>query len=392
MYTKNGFTIHKLIYCYWTIHKMKPFVPPKLPLKEVRWEPLIPLIGKANRSIAHYDGVLYGVPNPGVLLSPLTTQEAVLSSKIEGTQATLGEVLKFEAGEEPEQESRRLDIQEIINYRNALHYAEEELKTRPFNLNLLLNLHSILLDSVRGRNKGRGRFRTTQNWIGQPGTAIEQAEYVPPDPMFLMEHLDNWEKYYHSDRPDPLVQLAVAHAQFEIIHPFLDGNGRLGRILIPIFLYEKKLLSRPMFYLSAYLEEHRDEYISCLRALGHTEDAWNRWIEFFLKAVDEQARENAAKARAIMELYEKLKVRVIELTHSQYAVPLLDQIFERPLFHSSHLRFPNIPMPGRATIASLLRALLQVGILKVIKEASGRRPQVLALADLINLCEGKKVI
>lgn len=371
---------------------MKLFVPQRLPLKEVKWEPLIPLIGRANRSLALYDGVLYGVSNPEILLAPLTTQEAVLSSKIEGTQATLGEVLRFEAGEEPEQESRRLDIQEIMNYRKALRHAEKELKTRPFNLNLLLELHSILLASVRGRNKGRGNFRTTQNWIGKPGTPIEQADFVPPDPMFLKEYLDNWEKYYHADRPDPLVQLAVVHAQFEIIHPFLDGNGRIGRIIIPIFLYEKKLLSRPTFYLSAYLEEHRDEYVSRLRALGRTDDAWNQWIEFFLKALDEQARENAAKARAIMELYEKLKTRVIELTHSQYAVPLLDQIFERPVFQSTHLRFPAGPMPSRQSVAYLLRILLKADILKIVQEGSGRRPQVLALADLINLCEGKKVI
>ncbi len=371
---------------------MEPFIPQKLPLKEVRWEVLIPLIGKANRSIAHYNGVLYGVPNPAVLLSPLTTQEAVLSSKIEGTQATLGDVLKFEAGEEPEQESHKLDIKEIINYRTALHHAEEELKTRPFNLNLLLKLHGVLLNSVRGRNKGRGKFRTTQNWIGRPGTTIEQAEFVPPDPMLLMEYLDNWEKYYHSNQPDPLVQLAVIHAQFEIIHPFHDGNGRLGRILIPIFLYEKGLLSGPTFYLSTYLEEHRDEYIACLRALGHTEDAWNSWIEFFLKAIDEQARENATKAQAIMKLYEKLKARVLELTRSQYAIPILDQIFERPLFQSTHFRFSNVPQPGRATVSIILRILLKADILKVIKEGSGRRPQILALAELINICEGKKVI
>lgn len=371
---------------------MKPFRPQKLPLSEVKWEPLIPFIGRANRSLSHYNGVLYGVPNPEVLLSPLTTQEAVLSSKIEGTRATLGEVLKFEAGEEPEEESRRYDIQEIINYRKALHYAEKTLKTRPFNLNLLLKLHAILLDSVRGKNKGRGKFRTIQNWVGSPGSPIEQAEFVPPDPLCLMEYLDNWEKYYHEDQPDPLVQLAIVHAQFEIIHPFIDGNGRIGRILIPLFLYEKNLLSRPMFYLSAYLEEHRDEYIARLRALGQKDSAWNEWIEFFLTALDEQARENASKARAIMELYAELKAKVIELTHSQFAVPLLDQIFERPLFQSSHLRFLADPKPSRQAVANLLRALREAGILKVVREGSGRRAQVLALAELLNLCEGKKVI
>src|SRR5262245_30402157 len=202
----------------------KPFVPQHLPHKDVKWEPLIPLIGQANRALAHYDGVLYGVPNPAVLLSPLMTQEAVLSSRIEGTQATLGDVLKFEAGEEPKHEARRLDIQEINNYRKALRAAYKELKTRPFNLNLLLKLHSILLDSVRGRDKGRGRFRTIQNYIGAAGTPMEQAAFIPPEPRLLAALLHNWEKYYHMERPDPLVQLAVVHAQFEIIHPFVDGN------------------------------------------------------------------------------------------------------------------------------------------------------------------------
>jgi len=371
---------------------VKPVIPQALPLQDVEWESLIPIIGRANRALAHYDGVLYGVPNPEVLLSPLTTREAVLSSTIEGTQATLGEVLKFEAGEEPEQESRRNDIQEIINYRRALRHAEAELARRPFNLNLLLELHSILLDSVRGRNKARGRFRTSQNWIGAPGSKIEEADFVPPDPMSLMQHLDNWEKYYHTDRPDPLVQLAIVHAQFEIIHPFLDGNGRIGRILIPVLLYEKKLLSRPMFYLSEYLEQHREEYIARLRAIGTTADSWNRWIEFFLVALEAQARANAEKARAVMDLYERLKERVMPLARSRFAVPLLDQLFERPVFQSTHIRFGKENPPSRQLVFHLLRALREAGILVVIREGRGRRAQVLALAELVNLCEGKNVL
>lgn len=143
--------------------------------------------------MAHYEGVLYGIRNSAVLLSPLTTREAVLSSRIEGTQATFGEVLKSEAGEEPKQEAKRLDIQEIENYRKALRVAEKELKTRPFNLNLLLKLHSILLDSVRGRDKGRGRFRTVQNYIATAGDPIEQAAFIPPEPQLLPQLLDNWE-------------------------------------------------------------------------------------------------------------------------------------------------------------------------------------------------------
>lgn len=370
---------------------MKPIVPQELPLQDINWEPLIPLIGPANRSLALYDGILYGVPNPDVLLSPITTQEAVLSSRIEGTQATLGEVLKFEAGEEPEVESRRLDIMEIINYRRALRHAEEEFKRRPFNLNLLLKLHSILLDSVRGRNMGRGRFRTTQNWVGAPGTPIEKADFVPPDPMSIAPCLDNWEKFYHASVADPLVQLAIVHAQFEIIHPFLDGNGRIGRILIPLFLAEKNLLARPMFYLSAYLEEHRDEYIAGLRALGRQRGAWNRWIAFFLRALDEQARANANKAQAIIDLYGELKERVIGLTHSQYGVPLLDQMFERPIFRSTSLKFAGDHVPSRQAINRLLRILRDDGILKVVWPGRGRRAQTLVLPSLINLCEGAEI-
>jgi Fic family protein len=370
---------------------MKPFAPEELPIKKVQWEPLIPLIGTANRSIAQCEGVLYGVPNPKVLLSPLTTQEAVLSSKIEGTQATLGEVLKFEAGEKPEEEARRQDIQEIINYRRALTAAEEELKTRPFNLNLLLRLHEILLQGVRGQTKARGQFRKTQNWIGAPGSPIEKAQFVPPEPLLLNGYLDNWEKYYHADRPDALVQLAVLHAQFEIIHPFLDGNGRLGRILIPLFLFEKKILFRPMFYLSEYLEQHRDEYVSRLRALDNSSRPWNQWIEFFLRALDEQARKNATKARAIMSCYAKLKQQLIAVTHSQFAVPLLDQFFARPIFQSNSLRFSD-PRPSRQAISSYLRKLREAGILKVVREGGGRRGQVLALGELVNLCEGKSTI
>ena len=365
---------------------MKPFRPEALPTLRVDWERLIPFIGPANRAIANFNGVLYGLRNPDILLSPLTTQEAVLSSRIEGTQATLGEVLKFEAGEAPREESRVLDIQEILNYREALHRAEEELKTRPFNLNLLLELHKILLNSVRGRDKGRGQFRKVQNWIGSPGSPIEKADFVPPDPLTLMPHLGGWESYYHSDRPDLLVQLAIVHAQFEIIHPFLDGNGRIGRILIPLFLFERKLLTRPVFYLSSYLETNRDEYIERLRRLGRQKHAWTGWIEFFLLAIARQAEANVDAARRIMELYESLKPRVISLTRSQYAVPVLDVLFERPILSAGS--FDKLPgLPGKTMIVRMLSKLREAGILSVGRAQSGRKPQILIFDELLSLCE-----
>lgn len=365
---------------------MKPFVPVNLPIEGIRWAELVPALGKANRALAHYDGVLLGVPNPDVLLSPLTTQEAVLSSKIEGTQATLGEVLRFEAGDAPEKVERRNDIHEILNYRRALRVAEAGMQERPFNLNLIKRLHEILLDSVRGKNKTPGRFRTTQNWIGTPGSGIEEAQFVPPDPMRLTSLMDNWEKYYHHEEKDPLVQLALIHAQFEIIHPFNDGNGRLGRIIVPLFLYEKELLRRPMFYLSSYLDAKRDEYINHLRALDGSVDSWQRWIVFFLTAVVDQARINSEKSKSIMELYARMKERVISLTHSQFAVPLLDNMFQSPIFTASQLNFGE-NAPSRQALAGLIRALRDDGVLSILREGKGRRPHVWLFSELMTLCE-----
>lgn len=370
---------------------MEPCIPDKLPLTGIEWEPLIPLIGKANRALAYYDGILYGISNPAVLLSPLITQEAVISSKIEGTVATLGEVFRFEAGEAPLEESQKLNIEEIINYRQAMQIAVEELETRPFSLNLIKRLHSVLLRGVRGRDKARGQFRTIQNWIGSPNSPIEKADFVPPAPMYVMEYLDNWEKYYYLDRPDPLVQLAIIHAQFEVIHPFIDGNGRIGRMLIPLFLYDKKLLSQPMFYIAAYFDEHRDQYVERLRQLCLAPDAWNKWIEFFLQAVIEQAQANANKARSIIDLYDRLKSQVVELTHSQFAVAVLDHMFRLPIFPSNSI--DNLPnTPTKATILVLLNKLKDAGILTVVREHSGRRPQLLAFRELINLCEGQEIV
>ena len=262
---------------------MEPYTPEKLPISNLSWDRFISKIGEANRNLARYDGTLSAMINPGLLLSPLTTQEAVLSSRIEGTQATLEEVMELEAGTEkksPETE-REKDVQEIVNYRKALNVATEEMESRPMNLNLIKKIHSVLLNSVRGQYKRRGEYRNKQNWIGSPAGSMEDAKYVPPAPNQIEELMSNLESYIHGEEKDPLVQLAIVHAQFELIHPFLDGNGRVGRILVPLFLNEKEILHEPMFYLSSYLEKNRGEYYARSENISK-EDDWEGWINFFL--------------------------------------------------------------------------------------------------------------
>jgi Fic family protein len=367
---------------------MKSFIPKKLPLDEIPWGELVTRIAEANRALARYDGILFGVPNPGVLLSPLTTQEAVLSSRIEGTRTTFDEVLKYEAGQDVDEE-RLEDLQEVLNYRHALRVAEREIERKPFNLNLLLKLHNILLEGVRGRYRGRGRFRTVQNYIGPPGAGIEDAYYIPPEPSLVTMYMDNWEKYYHKTERDQLVQLAIIHAQFELIYPFVDGNGRIGRMLVPLFLREKELLVRPTFYVSAYLETNRRDYYQLLRELDGPK-SWSNWISFFLEAITVQAKENYSKALGILELYERLKGEVIVLTRSQYAVPVLDHLFRQPILSPAMLNELD-DMPSKPTVMSIINTFKDADILKAIRESSGRRSQILAFTELINLCEGKKI-
>ncbi|WP_281645777.1 Fic/DOC family N-terminal domain-containing protein [Parendozoicomonas sp. Alg238-R29] len=370
---------------------MTPHQPDSLPLDNLDYRQLFSLVGEANAELARYDGLLQGIPNPAVMLSPLTTQEAVLSSKIEGTQATVDEVLEQEAGLTKEGEKFK-DIQEISNYRTALFQASEHLKDYPIRLSLIRELHGILLNSVRGQNKSPGDFRNDQNWIGRAGCTVEQATFVPPSPLALAQHLEDWERYLDFDDSDFLLQVAVVHAQFELLHPFKDGNGRIGRILIPLFLYQKKALSQPMFYLSEYLEAHRDEYYQRLQAIS-TEGDWNGWIAFFLKAITLQARENSLRVKAIMALYEQMKHRIHDITHSQYSVHLLDALFSRPIFKTTDViqQFESAYGIHPKTTPGLLRQLKEAGILLEIKPGSGRRAAVLCFPELLELAEGRAI-
>lgn len=371
---------------------MQAYEPDALPLTQLDWRRLLPLVGQANAALARYDGLLQGIPNPAVMLSPLTTQEAVLSSKIEGTQATVDEVLEQEAGLLKEGEKFQ-DIQEISNYRAALYAAREHLKDYPIRLAFVRELHRILMSSVRGQDKTPGEFRKDQNWIGKYDCPIEQASFVPPNPVQLPDHLRAWEQYLGSDDADFLLQTAVVHAQFELLHPFKDGNGRIGRILIPLFLFQKRALSQPMFYLSEYLERHREAYYARLKAIS-AEGDWNGWIEFFLQAIVVQAGANSARVTAIQQLYEEMKLAIQAATHSQYTVHVLDAIFNKPVFRSSDLTAQLHREFGihEKTTPGLLRQMRNAGILRELQAGSGRRPATLCFPRLINLAEGREVL
>ena len=205
---------------------MQPYKPETLPIQNIDKNALFTAVGEANAALARYDGLLMGVVNPTVMLSPLTNQEAVLSSKIEGTQATIEEVLEHEAGQEYD-EDKKEDIQEILNYRRALMLAKNSVVDRPIRLSLIRDMHSILMESVRGENKTPGQFRNDQNWIGAPGCTIEQATFVPPNPIQLVDHLEAWEIYLGIDDIDPIVQTAIVHAQFELLHPLKTVTAEL---------------------------------------------------------------------------------------------------------------------------------------------------------------------
>ncbi|WP_298200395.1 Fic family protein [Novosphingobium sp.] len=360
----------------------------RFPPRDLDLSALFQLVGPANASIARYEGVLSGIPNPDILLSPLTAREAVLSSKIEGTQVTLGEVLEFEAQGHLFDEStpKKADAREVLNYRAALREAERQMSRLPLSQRVIKATHRVLMDGVRGRNKDPGEYRRIPNWIGAEGCTIEQARFVPPSADQLDKAMTDWETYIHADAPDRLVQLAIVHAEFESIHPFLDGNGRIGRLIIPLFLYAHGLLSRPNFYLSEYLEANRDEYYARMLAVSQDDD-WTGWVAFFLRGIIAQAEANTQKARAILALHQSKRDWVVEVTHSQYAVRALDWIFQRPIFKTpDFVAAAQIPP---ATARKIVRDLRDNGMLREMVPASGRAPATFVFSELLNIAEGR---
>ena len=357
------------------------------PPSTLDWQALVPLIGPAYAAVAEFGGTLHGIPNTGVLLSPLSVQEAVFSNRIEGTISTLSGVLTYEAGGRTAEGTSAADFQEVVNYRAALSEALDTLDRIPLSLRLIRDAQRTLMRGVRGRDKAPGEFRRMPNdtWIGPPGSTVETARYVPCPVERLPAALDVWERFIHEDVPDPLVQLALLHAEFEAIHPFLDGNGRAGRLIVPLFMYARGLLSFPHFYISEYLSLHRDEYYDRLLAVSRDED-WTGWCAFFLRTVTEQARMNQDKALGILALYHERKDWVAEKTHSQYGVRALDWIFGRPIFLTTDfVDGAGIPKP---TSSRILRVLREGDMLRTVREASGRRAAILAFPELLDIAEG----
>ena len=354
------------------------------PDDRIDWPKLIPLIGPAAAALARYDGLLAAIPNPNVLRAPLTTREAVLSSRIEGTQATMGQVLEFEAGKKVPSPERRDDIQEVLNYRAALRRAEEMLDELPLTQRVIRETHSVLLDGVRVQGKSRGSYRRIPNWIGSPGRGIDDAKFIPIKADMLPDAMSAWERYLHGDAPDRLVQLAILHAEFEALHPFLDGNGRLGRMLVPLFLWQIGLIRAPLFYISAYFETHRSAYYDGLLAVSRDDD-WTGWCQFFLEAVQAQAEDNLEKAQGILDLYDSMKGRVIKLTRSKFAIIALDWIFVRPIFRS--IDFVTAAGIAKPTARRILRVLRESGILTVAVKERGRQSAILAFPELLDIVE-----
>ena len=365
---------------------MDPFVPLPLPLPDdlIDWGRLAGQIGRASRAVGKFSGTLEGLINPGMLISPLARKEAMLSARIEGTITTMDVVVQYE-GEAVKIAEQVDDIREIINYREALLAASAALEEeRPLSRQLMREIHHVLLDSVRGEEKGRGQFRTEQNYVASGA----EITYAPPDPVYLNDHLENLEEYLSFDEKDPIVQAAIVHAQFELIHPFMDGNGRLGRMLIPLFLSFRGVLPAPYLYLSEYFDEHRDEYINGLEGLSKNGE-WQPWIEFFLDGITTQAEVNLSKGLGIHTLYESMK-RTIDEIGTTFSMRILDGLFRLGVFRSSQfIEYTKIP---EASALRILRTLRKKGILRTIQEKSGRQPAIMAFAELLNLVEGHDII
>jgi Fic family protein len=300
------------------------FVPAPLP-PDLAYSPsLVLALSRADSALSELSGLGRQLPNPNLLIAPYVRREAVLSSRIEGTRTSLSELLLDEA--EPSR-SEDADLREVQNYVEALEHGLERLRELPLSLRLVRELHERLMRGVRGDQATPGEFRRSQNWTGPAGSTPATAPYVPPPPDAMVGCLNDWELFLHDRTGFPeLVQCALLHEQFEAIHPFLDGNGRVGRLLITLFLVERGRLSQPILYLSDFIEARRQEYYDSLQRVRTLGD-WSTWLLFFLTGVEQTARSAVRQAGRLMDLRESYRQR---LSKRPNALRLLDALFVNP--------------------------------------------------------------
>lgn len=365
-----------------TIGGQMAFVPVNLP-PQLEWSAeLATVLSDASLAIGQLHGVGLNLPNPNLLITPFIRREAELSSRIEGTQAELRDIYLFEMQVSPIRPDVP-DVREVANYVRALEYGLKRCNELPVCLRMIKELHKILLEDVRGEADRPGDFRITQNWIGSSGCPIEQAAYIPPSPEQILPCLDALERFLNAPLGNipPLVWLAMVHYQFEAIHPFRDGNGRIGRLIIMLLLCTLRLLDRPMLYLSAYFERNRQEYYErLLRVSTHGE--WPQWILFFLRGIVEQSTDAFCRSRELLQLQQKYHSRM-KSKRSALQMKIADLLVERPIvttkFVSEH--FSIAYQTAKNNIARLTR----IGILKELSVTKRNKLYVAEeVLDIIN--------
>ncbi len=355
------------------------FAPDPLPPR-LEWDDrLVGMVSKADLALGTIAGIGENLPNPHLLIYPFVRREAVLSSRIEGTQSSLTDLLLYEATAV----EKREDVREVQNYVRALEYGLKRLDTVPLGRQLFRELHGVLMDGVRGGQAAPGDFRTFQNWIGPPGGRFEDALFVPPPPAWLLAGLEELEGFLNRDSDLPaLVQLALAHYQFEALHPFIDGNGRLGRLLISLFLCRRGILKKPLLYLSAYFERQRDEYYRLLRAVSQRGE-WRPWVEFFLRGVTEQAGDAATRARRLVALHDRYRALAVAHQLAPSATQLLDRLFTRPVLSVRGAQdLLGISFPGAQKAVD---ALVREGVLA--ETSGGKRNRTWAAREIMVVLE-----
>lgn len=360
-------------------------LPPNPPI--AMDDEMLYLLSTADRKLGRLDGITEILPNPDLFVKMYVKKEAILSSQIEGTQASFIDVLK----ETKETQSSDENVRDVVNYVDAMNYGLSRLTDLPLSLRLLREIHSVLLQSGRGSKKIPGEFRKTQNWIGAPGCSLHNAAFVPPSVPDMLTALDNLEKFLHSETPIPdLIKIGIIHAQFETIHPFLDGNGRMGRLLITFWLCYKNILKRPLLYLSYYFKQHRSDYYDYLMDVRNNGN-WENWIKFFLKGIASVSEEAVVSARKIIDLKIKLS-KILENSFGNNTTfpKLLDLIFDNPILSKNDVKkILGISYP---TANSAIDAFCKINILKDMDTSKKRYKQYKFVEYIDILNEGTDIL